>query len=588
MKARIARSRLMRVLALMGRKVVPYFFALLILGLSIAFCFNLVLGFVFKDILDAALAGDSSLLLRGAILALAAFAVGLPGVVLSRIVAVRAVCKTMTFLRVSVFSKVARLPMALVEERHSGDLISRATNDVQTIWSMLFDSMPSFASALCMGSIGLGAIFFLEWRLGIVVVLVGAVSFATSTGFARILRKRSEVLQAAVGTMTERLTNLVAGISAARMFQLEGTLHSEYAAATDGAARNTIAHARAQAAFEVAQGLLDWIQRFGTLAMGLMLYSRGYLLVGAVWAIVHMQGNASFLFTSIGQFITGIQRGLTGGQRVFEILDGPEEPAPADALPKGAVSVEASLCLDAVSFSYAEQGEDFVLRDLSLNVMPGSAVALVGPSGGGKSTVLKLLLGFHVPQAGAVRIGGIPITDQTLHRLRDQTAYVPQNAYLFTGTIEENIGYGRLGATHEEIVAAAVAAHAHDFILEQPDGYHTQVGEQGGLLSGGQRQRIAIARALLKDAPILLLDEATSALDSESEQQVQAALDVLMQGRTTVAVAHRLSTIEHADRILVLDAGQIVEQGSHTELLAAGGPYRRLHELQFAGSAGNS
>jgi len=166
--------------------------------------------------------------------------------------------------------------------------------------------------------------------------------------------------------------------------------------------------------------------------------------------------------------------------------------------------------------------------------------------------------------------------------LRERTAYVPQNAYLFRGTIEEDIGYGRAGATHDEIAAAAFAAHAHDFILQQPDGYQTQVGEHGGKLSGGQRQRIAIARALLKDAPILLLDEATSALDSESESQVQAALDVLMKGRTTIAVAHRLSTIENADQIFVLDAGRIVEQGRHKQLLAQGRLYRQLYELQFA------
>ena len=576
MMTRIRKSRWIRVFALMERRVIPYSLSLLITGLSIGFCFNMVLGLVFKDVLDAALAGDASLLLRGAILALATFALGLPGVVLAQLVATRAVCKTLTSVRTNLFSKIVHLPMALVEEQHSGDLISRATNDVQTIWSMLFETMPPLSSALSMGSIGLGTIFLLEWRLGIVVLLIGGISFATSTGFASVLRKRSDALQASVATMTERLTNLVAGISAARMFQLEQDIHEQYASASDAAAQRVIAHARSQAAFEAVQGLLDWIQQFGTLALGLMLFSRGYLLVGAVWAIIHLQRNASFLFTSIGQFVTGVQRGLAGGQRVLEILDRPEEEHPASPLPHPRGSADASLSLHGVSFSYAEAGEAFALRDLSLSVAPGSVAALVGPSGGGKSTLLKLLLGFYVPHAGELRIGGIPLTSQSLHMLRDQTAYVPQNATLFSGTIEENIGYGRLGATQEEITAAAIAAHAHDFILQQPDGYDTQVGEQGTRLSGGQRQRIAIARALLKDAPILLLDEATSALDSESEQQVQEALDVLMKGRTTVAVAHRLSTIEHADTIFVLDDGRVVEQGTHNELLSSGGLYRQL------------
>lgn len=576
MRARIRTSGLVRVLSLMGRKVIPYFLALLVSGLSIAFCFNLVLGFVFKDVLDAALAGDSSLLWRGAILALATFVLGMPGVVLSQLAATRAVCRTMTLLRERLFAKITRLPMARIEARHSGNLISRATHDVQTIWSMLFETMPPFVSALCMGSIGVTAVFLLEWRLGIVVMIVGTISFAASTGFAAVLRKRSHALQASAATMTERLANLIAGISAARMFQLEDTIHEQYAVAADVTAQRTIAHARSQAAFEAVQGLLDWIQRFGTLALGLILFSRGHLLVGAVWAIVHLQGNASFLFTSIGQFITGIQRGIAGGQRVFEILDEPEEAEVPRVLPDRAPSVEASLSFVDVSFSYPGQGEDLALDGISLNVAPGSVAALVGPSGGGKSTLLKLLLGFHLPQEGELRIGGIPIRDRSLQLLRNQTAYVPQNATLFSGTIEENIGYGRPGATYEEIVAAATAAHAHAFILQQPNGYQTQIGEQGSRLSGGQRQRIAIARALLKDAPILLLDEATSALDSESEMQVQEALDVLMQGRTTVAVAHRLSTIEHADSIFVLDAGRVVEQGTHHELLSAGGLYQQL------------
>jgi ABC-type multidrug transport system fused ATPase/permease subunit len=581
MKARIRRSRLVRVMSLMGRRISPYLLGITISGLAIAFCFNLVLGFVFKDVLNASLAGDSSLLLRGAILALGTFIFGMPVFILASYVVAREVCRTMTFVRVALFSKVTGLPMARVEERHSGDLISRATNDVQTLWSMLFDTMPGFAGAVSMGVIGLSAIFVLEWRLGCVVLAVGATSFGTSTWFARVLRKRSDALQASMAKMTERLSDLVAGISVARMFQLEGAIHGQYSNASGETAQRTIAHARSQAAFEATQGLLKWIQQFGTLALGLMLFSRGYLLVGAVWAIVHLQNNASWLFSSIGQLITGVQRGLAGGQRVLETLDLSDESSHVGASPSQPTSVEASLSLRDVSFSYAGQDDEFVLEDLSLSVKPGAVVALVGPSGGGKSTLLKLLLGFYLPQKGGLEIGGIPITERSLQLLRDQTAYVPQNAYLFSGTIEENISYGRVGASHEQIVAAATAAQAHDFVLQQPDGYETEVGEQGARLSGGQRQRIAIARALLKDAPILLLDEATSALDSESEQQVQEALDVLMKGRTTVAIAHRLSTIEHADRIFVLDEGRIVEQGCHQELLAEGGLYRQLYELQF-------
>jgi ATP-binding cassette subfamily B protein len=581
MMPKMKNSRLVRVLSLMERQIWAYLLGVIVVGLVLAFCFNLVMGFVFKDVLNAALVGDFSLLLRGAILALATFVLGMPAVCFARYAISRATCQTLTSVRVGLFSKITRLPMAQLEAHHSGDLISRATNDVQTLWQMFLGTMTSFAHAIGQGSIGLGAIFVLEWRLGFVALGIGLASFAASTRFAGILRKRSENLQASVATMTERLSDLLAGIAVTRMFRLEAKIHGHYAAASGDAAQRTIAHARSQAAFEAIQGLLDWAQRFGTLAIGLILFARGHLLIGSVWAIVHLQGNASFLFNYIGQFLTGIQRGLAGGQRVLDVLGLPEEEIrSAGAPPEPSIPSEASLSLHDVSFAYTDSEE--VLRGVSLRVQKGSIAALVGPSGGGKSTLLKLLLGFYAPRDGELQIEGISVTERSLHVLRERTAYVPQNAYLFSGTIEANIGYGREGATHDEIMAAATAAHAHDFILQQPDGYQTQVGEQGTKLSGGQRQRIAIARALLKDAPILLLDEATSALDSESESQVQAALDVLMKGRTTVAIAHRLSTIEHADQIFVLDAGRIVEQGDHQELLAEGGLYRQLYELQFA------
>jgi ABC-type multidrug transport system fused ATPase/permease subunit len=209
-------------------------------------------------------------------------------------------------------------------------------------------------------------------------------------------------------------------------------------------------------------------------------------------------------------------------------------------------------------------------------------VALVGPSGGGKSTIVKLLLGFYLVRDGQITIDGKLIEMYPLPQLRSMMAYVPQDAYLFDGTIAENIRYGRPDASREQVVAAAQAANAHDFIVEQPDSYDTPVGERGARLSGGQRQRIAIARALIKDAPILLLDEATSALDSESEQQVQDALDVLMEGRTTVAIAHRLSTVETADTIVVIDNGRVVQEGRHEELVGHDNLYTRLYELQFS------
>ncbi|MDD2283270.1 MAG: ATP-binding cassette domain-containing protein, partial [Eubacteriales bacterium] len=239
----------------------------------------------------------------------------------------------------------------------------------------------------------------------------------------------------------------------------------------------------------------------------------------------------------------------------------------------------AAVNLDAVTFAY--NGGEPALENVSLQVQPGETVALVGPSGGGKSTLFKLLLGYYPPEAGAISVLGRGLNQYTLRELRERIAYVPQISYLFSGTIAENIGFGKPGASKDEIEAAAKAAYAHDFISQLPQSYETLVGERGSHLSGGQRQRIAIARAILRNAPLLLLDEATSSLDTESEEQVQLALSRLMQGRTTLVIAHRLATVQNASRILVIAEGRLAEEGSHQELLEAKGIYRHLYDMQF-------
>jgi ATP-binding cassette subfamily B protein len=329
--------------------------------------------------------------------------------------------------------------------------------------------------------------------------------------------------------------------------------------------------------------LTSSIRGVGILVFGLFLVMDGTLALGSIWAIVYLQGNTNIMFAYLGGFINYLQQCLAGASRVLELLDRPSEPLRYPALSTQAVSpvTESSMvALKDIAFSYEDE-EEAILHGISLSAAQGQRIALVGPSGGGKSTVIKLLMGFYATQAGDIVVGNQPISKYTLTELRQMMAYVPQDAYLFDGTIEENIRYGKPEASKDDVVAAAKAANAHDFIIEQANGYATPVGERGAKLSGGQRQRIAIARALLKDAPILLLDEATSALDSESEQLVQAALDVLMQGRTTLAIAHRLSTIENADRIYVIEKGQVVEQGQHHELLARGGLYSTLYTMQF-------
>jgi len=307
----------------------------------------------------------------------------------------------------------------------------------------------------------------------------------------------------------------------------------------------------------------------------------GAMSVGAFAAYIGLLMAAGQSLRQVTNLQTVMAEGLTAARRLFGALDiEPEirEAADAAPLPDGPVTV----AFDHISFAYAPaaQGGAPTLSDISLTVKPGETVALVGPSGGGKSTLLSLLPRFYDVTAGAVTVNGRDIRELRLHDLRSKIALVTQEPFLFDDTLAANIAYGRPGASQAEIEAAAAAAAAHDFITALPEGYQTRAGEAGLRLSGGQRQRIAIARAFLKDAPILLLDEATSALDTESEALVQAALDRLMKGRATLMIAHRLSTVRHADRIHVIEAGRIVESGSHAQLVRKGGLYARLARQQ--------
>jgi ATP-binding cassette subfamily B protein len=570
----------LRALSLTGRLFPVYAAGLVLWGTIIAFCFNLVMALVFQDVMNASAAGNSDLLLRGIILALGTFFHGMPIAALAQYCHFFSLYRSKTVVRDRLFGRIVGMPMARLEQGHSGDLISRCTNDNDALFAML-GNLSDLSVAVFMGAMGFGIIFALSWKLGLVGLSMGLVLLGLSFPAARVLRRRSEALQASLGTMTERLSDLLAGLSVTRMLGREDRFQGVYAAASSDVAARKVARARAQAAFDAAQGFVGWVQSLGLLAVALVLFRGGEVLVGAVWAVVRVQGNASWLFQSLGQFVAAIQKGLAGGGRVFEVLDEPLERSarkPGKSVPRAGRPV---LVVRDLAFHYTADGtEKTALRDVSLTAAEGEVVALVGPSGGGKSTLVKLLLGLYPEYAGEISICGKDLRDYDLSDLRELIGYVPQDAYLFDGTIEENVAMGRPGVTHEEIVRAATAAHAHQFILEQPEGYATKVGERGAKLSGGERQRIAIARALLKDAPILLLDEATSALDAESERLVQDALAVLMEGRTTLAVAHRLSTIEAADRILVLEAGQIAEEGTHDELLAAGTAYASLHAAQ--------
>lgn len=584
---------LVRVLSLLGPRIYIYLMATLVSAIVLGFSFNMVLAFIKMDVMNAAVSGQQALLRRALILAGASFLTGVPLLIGAQYVLALFEKKALTETRVKTFQHIVDLPIDNFDQQHSGDLVSRCTNDLNTLGSIYTRLIPSLLFGLVLGLVGISSVFVLNWQMGILALGLGLATTWMSTALAKPLRVKSTGIQESLSKLTQYLSDILQSLPETKMFHLEETTHTLYREANQDTARVMIEHAGVQAIYDALNSLISWIRSVGTLAFGLFLLGNGQVSLGAIVAAIHLQGNASFMFTNLGDFVTNIQRSLAGSTRVFELLSWPKEQAPSRRLQDSedpSSQPPEMVLMRGLNFRYApadesrasQEGEN-LLEDVNISIGKGQFVALVGPSGGGKSTLVKILMGLYPVSEGMLAMNGIPLSSYPLQELRNLMAYVPQDAYLFDGTIEENIRYGNPEASREDVIAAARSAYAHDFINEQSDGYNTLVGERGAKLSGGQRQRIAIARALLKDAPLLLLDEATSALDSESEAVVQKALETLMKGRTTIAIAHRLSTIQHADLIYVLKAGRVVEQGTHHSLLRSSGVYRELYSLQAEG-----
>lgn len=494
----------------------------------------------------------------------------------------KAVKSTMIDLRMTVFHHIQKLPVSYFENTHSGDSMSRINNDLGVIENAFTGNIRSILSLLISGGSSAIIMLLLDWRLASLLIAMGFISTYVNTRFAKPLRQISAAIQKSAGTQVELLSEMIAGTQVSRMFQMTGKMEQEFSEKNEQLTRLSIARTVRNASLNTTNYTLSWINNGIIFMVGSWMVMHGKLTLGTLISLILLLEHVTNLFSRLGNLWVSLQSSLAGAERVFELLDVAEEPKRYEAIAGQADdtknSGEGIIEFRNGSFAYDEGAK--VLDGLSFSVQKGQVAALIGASGGGKSTIIKLLLGFYPLGQGDIRIEGKRFADYTLSELRDKMAYVSQDACLIEGTIEENIRYGRRDATFEEVVIASRAANAHDFIMEQVDGYGTAIGERGARLSGGQKQRIAIARALLKNAPILLLDEATSALDSESEQAVQQGLQRLMEGKTTIAVAHRLSTIKQANVIYVIDQGKIVEQGNHNELLELGGVYRRLYAIQ--------
>jgi ATP-binding cassette, subfamily B, bacterial len=484
-------------------------------------------------------------------------------------------------IRETIFKHLNRLPLGYHEAHHSGEALSILTNDLTAAERAYQDDLLMLAEATAQGLGAVIAMLLINWQLALLVLLSGVAPLIVNTLFAKPLRKIGEEVQERLGGISERMSDLLAGYQVIRTFNLGEWILSRFEQANDQVLGSSLKRVRTEAALAGANDFAG-IFSFLSLVAGGYFAMTGLTTLGSMIALIQLSNNVNYFVYTIGGTISRVQSALAAADRILALLDNPQEPAAyATVLPAVVQETPAAplLAFRQVRFGYA-QDED-ILNQLSFTVEKGQMVALAGPSGGGKSTILKLLLGCYPLRGGEINLAGGSIAHRPLAELREVFAYVPQDSYLFAGTIYDNIRYGKPDASESEIQAAAQAAFAHEFITKFPEGYQTVVGERGARLSGGQRQRIAIARALLKNAPILLLDEATSALDSESEQVVQQALQVLMEGRTTLVVAHRFSTILHADSIYVIQEGKLVEQGNHEELMALEGVYRNLFDIQF-------
>lgn len=481
-------------------------------------------------------------------------------------------------IRAAVFKKLQRLSVSFYDKNKTGTIMSYVTNDVNALQSAMVENTIEMITEgfILIGSVV--AMIYLDWRLTLFTVCTFPVVLWFMEFFGKKIRKTGGRIQECTADIISVLQESVASARVIKSFVREDYEVDRFDVENKANFRANMKNAQLMATLTPVVELVAAIGVTMIIWYGGNNVINGTITAGSLVAFLTYAVNISNPIKRLTRVIGNIQKALAAAQRVFMIIDMPEEIAEsrdAKQLPEVSGKVE----FQNVSFAYNDKGN--VITDLSFSVKPGEVIAIVGPSGAGKSTIANLLPRFYDVNKGDIKIDGHSVREVTLDSLREQVGIVPQETMLFNGSVYNNILYGRLDATKEEIEAAAKAANAHDFIMQLTDGYETKLGDRGVNLSGGQRQRIAIARAILKNPRILILDEATSALDTESERVVQEALDRLMVGRTSFVIAHRLSTVKNADKILVLEKGNLVESGTHDELLALDGLYAHLYKIQY-------
>ncbi|MBE9914971.1 ABC transporter ATP-binding protein [Paenibacillus donghaensis] len=492
----------------------------------------------------------------------------------------KASLKVRNDIRLDTMDHVLRFPQTYYDQTHTGDLLARFTNDNQAVGeaagNIIMGLLKNPLLALC------AFIYLLNihWPLALITICVGPLMILVGKLFGESMRKKGTRLQEAMSKGTSFLQDVLGASVLYKIFGLEKKISKQYRQYSTEIAAIERSQGMTQGAAAAVSGGIAIITIMIAILLAGFFVAKGSLEVGAMLAFIQLMNYLVNPFSVLPSLWSSMQQALAGAERIFQVIDTPKEYAelPSEGRAKTSFS---ELAVSSVGFSYTDSADAPALHDVGFHVYAGQTVAIVGASGGGKSTLFKLLLGLYLPTTGSIKIDGKDVNTLGLREYRDYFSLVPQESVLLSGTIRDNILDGNRSAGEEEIVAAAKQANAYDFIMKLPEGFDTEIGERGSRLSGGQKQRIAIARAILRDAPVLLLDEATAALDNESERIVQEALTKLMVGRTTLVIAHRLSTVQNADLILVMENGELVEKGTHHALLSAGGRYHALYHAQL-------
>lgn len=518
--------------------------------------------------------------------------IGMPCKFVMRYASARFSVSALRDLRGDLVHKFYDLPVSSVESKFTGDLVSRLTNNTALLQNFFIQQFANLFYLPLVFTASLTLLLLTSWKLVLASLALMPVGMIITSLMSKPIEKYSKELQEKIAHLNAVGQDAIGGIPIVKAFNMQAVLLKKYMVITEEVIKRGLRLEKRYAFITPVGVMMLATPIILVIVYGGYLIQQGELNAGGIVLFLYL---ISFILQPVAMLPTIISQMKEAGgaaKHLFEVLDWPDERQDGkitsisqdleedDAESKDDIPV---VSFEHLTFGYNE--ENTVLKEISFQVGQGETVAIVGASGGGKSTIFKLLCGFNEPgeHAGTVQLFGKNLTDWNLTSLRSHISMVSQEPSLFPATIAENIGYGRLEATRKEIVEAAKAAHAHDFIVQLPEGYETLLSERGGGLSGGQKQRISIARALLKNAPLLLLDEPTSALDSQSEAQVQIAMNAAMQNRTVLVIAHRLSTVRQANRIIVLDQGSIVESGTHEELLGREGVYRKLYSQNFEG-----